>query len=1118
MKIIPPSPDAAALGKYGDIPVSLYTGIPDISIPLFTLEGRQLAVPIGLSYHAGGNRVEEISSWIGLGFSLNAGGVITRTVRGLKDESSAGYTNISDTDYNGLFSCSSSIADEIVEGMWDSQPDLFYFNVNGVSGKFYFDHHGDIKLETPQFYKLTPQSDGEDILSWELITDDGTTYYFESVELTRTRSSQTGPYEFYNTSWYLTKIVSPNKLEEVQFEYDLVSTPDIDINWSSQSYTSFNSYAGECPDGEILSCASYETNSRLITLNNVRRLRKITTARHEAIFDARFERLDVPGTEALTEIIIKNKEGDILKSFLLSHDHFVSNGGTGEDKYRLKLLSVKEISYQNSIVTGENPPYEFNYNVKERLPHRKSNAQDYWGFFNNKVSNTSLIPMMLYEYNNEIFELAGADREAYGTFSHANILTEITYPTGGRTVFEYEPHVYSYVYPNLISEPIFENREAVVDASGQGTPCEEMGDFVLSSYTFQLNADQIVRIYGTIDQCTPALGSLAPRVWLEDNNGNQLKLYILGKDDATGSIDEYIELTAGTYQLHARTRLYNDRASATLHYKEQVGTTHLKTAGGARIKRISSYPNGGSPALVKEYNYNESEDISSGVLVTKPIFTHTQINEKHNECPTDYGSFPQNYQCSYVVRSSHTQLPLGMTSGSHVGYKKVTVTSSGNGKEVSQYTSAMDYPDSGDEIYPFVAKTNNDWARGKILIHEIFNEQGDLLKRTSNEYNFLNYGGAKGFVLRKPYPWSSLNIFECKEYDQLTAFAQLDETLEETFTSTGTLTQTTTYSYDPINGQLPVTITTTSSKGEVTVKNIKYPFDGGAISGLTTGALAALDQMVIANRVGTPVETISTLGSLTDRKDRTNFKIENVTNPDYPAVTTMIVKDNRQTALDGSNYRTIEHYQNYDSNGNPQEYEGKDGIRNSFIWHPVDGKVLAYAENSSSNDIAYSSFEDDAAKGNWTYVTSNFNDGKVGRSSHVLNASSISKSGLDIAQVYIVSFWAKDGSPSVTNVASSNDAPQPGADGWQYFEKTIANTSQVAISGSGQTLIDELRIFPLGARMITYNYNPGQGLSCTVDYNNNTTYYEYDDFRRLKLIKDHKGNILKHYEYNYQKR
>lgn len=83
--VIPPSPNAASLGKYGDIPVSYYTGLVNTSIPIYTISDQDIQIPISLSYHHGGIRVEEEASVVGLGWSLNAGGVITRTIRGRDD-------------------------------------------------------------------------------------------------------------------------------------------------------------------------------------------------------------------------------------------------------------------------------------------------------------------------------------------------------------------------------------------------------------------------------------------------------------------------------------------------------------------------------------------------------------------------------------------------------------------------------------------------------------------------------------------------------------------------------------------------------------------------------------------------------------------------------------------------------------------------------------------------------------------------------------------------------------------------------------------------------------------------------------------------------------------------
>ncbi len=65
--LIPPTPEAASLGKYGTNPVGMYTGIPSISIPLYQIKQKDLLLDLSLSYHAGGIRVEETAPWTGLG-------------------------------------------------------------------------------------------------------------------------------------------------------------------------------------------------------------------------------------------------------------------------------------------------------------------------------------------------------------------------------------------------------------------------------------------------------------------------------------------------------------------------------------------------------------------------------------------------------------------------------------------------------------------------------------------------------------------------------------------------------------------------------------------------------------------------------------------------------------------------------------------------------------------------------------------------------------------------------------------------------------------------------------------------------------------------------------------
>ena len=84
-QITPLSPNAAALWKYSELPVNMYTGIPSIAIPIYEIKSGNLSVPISLSYHAGGIRYEEQASWVGLGWNINPGN-INRNMRGVPDD------------------------------------------------------------------------------------------------------------------------------------------------------------------------------------------------------------------------------------------------------------------------------------------------------------------------------------------------------------------------------------------------------------------------------------------------------------------------------------------------------------------------------------------------------------------------------------------------------------------------------------------------------------------------------------------------------------------------------------------------------------------------------------------------------------------------------------------------------------------------------------------------------------------------------------------------------------------------------------------------------------------------------------------------------------------------
>ena len=135
----PPSPEASAMTKFADLQANEFSGMVSHTIPLYTYKAGQLELPISISYNGAGVRVDDISTWVGINWTLNAGGVITRTVRDLPDEQ-AGLNRVilSDTDvsyydlntYDGTAE-GNYILSLAYNTQYDTEVDIFQFNFNG---------------------------------------------------------------------------------------------------------------------------------------------------------------------------------------------------------------------------------------------------------------------------------------------------------------------------------------------------------------------------------------------------------------------------------------------------------------------------------------------------------------------------------------------------------------------------------------------------------------------------------------------------------------------------------------------------------------------------------------------------------------------------------------------------------------------------------------------------------------------------------------------------------------------------------------------------------------------------------------------------------------------------
>lgn len=256
---IPPSANAASLGKYGDSPVSYNTGSASTAVNLYTIMSKDLSVPLSVGYHHGGIKVEEESSNVGLGVSGNFGGVVTRTIKGLDDLKNKGipfHPLPADPENDTYFK------DNIEDPSWgfpgvDTEPDIFYCNVGGQSGKFILASgtvfplkgipldRSDVDItcnllstgSNPPVYGSSPPR-----YQWVITLANGTQYTFSEQEITTTvtaSSTTLQPQYYENTpssyptfdynsarnghnisAWYLTQIYSTNSLKTITLAYD----------------------------------------------------------------------------------------------------------------------------------------------------------------------------------------------------------------------------------------------------------------------------------------------------------------------------------------------------------------------------------------------------------------------------------------------------------------------------------------------------------------------------------------------------------------------------------------------------------------------------------------------------------------------------------------------------------------------------------------------------------------------------------------------------------------------------------------------------------------------------------------------------------------------------------
>eukprot|EP01133_Synstelium_polycarpum_P013089 gene13089-15396_t len=1023
--VTPPSPNASALGRFGEVPVSYSTGIPDISIPLYELTVGKLKIPISINYHSGGFKVNENASWVGLGWALNAGGVISRSRIGFADENNKGYLN--SNDYMGSLklpiNLSTATAHEyaiyesLAYGQFDTEPDIFSFNFLGRSGRFFFDPDGNIHQlnYTDLKIKVNPQ-----FTEWTITDEAGTVYTFSGMEYTDILAGD-DLFPNYVSAWHLNKIKTANN-EIVNFSANPVNIPRIGTSRSELS-VGFS---------EVKYSRSSNINCEIMPPSGVRYNASSTPnfsvgQMESDEFVLRFNadpnwRED--GGSALGSIELYDKKSNqMIKKYQFSYGYFTGGlcmgTGMGHEhnnpvlNKRLKLNSVTEFSRNQQ--SGQ--VHKFYYNESVSLPAKCSYSQDHWGY-SNGAYNTTLIPHI----DGYPISSTEANRESDSTAAKAAILTKIVYPTGGSSVFEHESNKIQsrrYIQSNTIVA------DGLYSAPG-GT--ESTREF---SIPFTQYVRATVRLW---DGDYPV--NISPQIYILDHNGSIVKQWYSG-----GPITESVYLATGDYTLKlVSPDAPNYEVSASIEYVKETLDTSDRVVGGLRIKSITNYDADGTRILSKRRFSYEKAYLANDYSNNNDYRTNCSLNQ-YADC-----AIMQNhdFRCDFDGRASYANYSAGTLGGSHILYGKVTELNPENGKSVYEYSVFTVPMPSG---FPQAPASLNDWKSGQLLKKTVYKENNQLVKRDIYDYDYVDKFRLVNYKIGFVYDnychsavegqgqnWDKISAIG---FENLSGFVQLKSHKEITYTSNAldSVQTATNFYYDnPLYSHSNRT-EVKSSEGEVIKTLDSYPQDN--ITGLSSEALAAKNTLVAQYRIKDLLEKQVFKNNAFLSKTRINYSNQwsssNLTLPKTIEV--------QQAAFDNEN--RVRNY-DYDPKGNLLSQSKEGGPLMGYHWIQGKQRLIAEIKNASDKEFYYEGFEDGEIG------TDNAHTGTKSTFNPVVNWTAPNN------RVYVITYWYMS---------------EGGA--WKQARDSY-NTNTYTMHGG--VFYDDIMIYPADAEITTYTYEPFGGL------------------------------------------
>lgn len=732
------TPTAQDLGKYGEVPMNLYAGRANVSIPIYSTTQRGIELNISLSYDTGGLLISQLPSWTGHGWTLNVGGCITRKLQGYYDEDENRVRKVSRSQMPELVNyfnntrtidnqTDENIANDVTNAkkVYDYSPDIFVFNFMGKSGRFFFGPdktwhvqcEENIKVEfdvtntsnyilpfIPNYPNYT-YTMSKTIKGFTLVDENGVRYTFggttDAIEYSIGFLDQDRE-DWRANSWYLTEV--KDRFGNVLYKFNYKRGKFIVQLFNNYIQTVVNYEASVHGWGYGSSIKNISGNSNAsfpfsATLNAPVYLSNITTQDKTSIDFNLSNDINIPEADFYPSFDSYCKKDVTLLDgthytnqagvpYILNLDcnHGIeANGSNGLYLYYLRNhsgLSEGNMKYWDSDAVNK---------INSEHPNYAMETGSGW---DNPLNVLSFTPLQSIDITNK---------------SNSSVNKRIRYVD---FVYNKEPRLHITAV-NMYGE------DGKTSASPAYSYKMEYNNYSLIPEDYLTDKFDYWGYYND--------NSSSPEANPITTQYGMMKRLIY----PTGGYSEFI------YEQNSYSQCLNDTIYAMQYYE------HDAITGGLRIKQINNYDSNGNISKARKFSYfniGYDTDMSSGQCYRLPRRLRQEIY---------YANYVIDVKKNIVTYNKKSSVvPLTDSYGSHIGYTWVTETSDNIEKEY-KFTN---YSDCIFGERPFrVAKTTESWYGVNL---------------NSPYITFTDLGFTRGKLLSERVKENGQSIYECMyQYD-----------------------------------------------------------------------------------------------------------------------------------------------------------------------------------------------------------------------------------------------------------------------------------------------------------------------------------------------------------------